>query len=137
MQKQPRASLPLSFPLSLSFFCCSLITALAAWAPNILPAPEKTPLEMPQLLPGPAAQPGCPARPRASSGSLPEGEFVERLGLVSLDYPTSDKLPRCPPSSFSIHRGSRKDRIFLLTLFCNPGKCLTYLTLSNLGKPHS
>lgn len=69
--------LPLSFPLSLSHFLLRLITALAACL-NIL-RPQKTPLEMPQLLPGPAAQPRLPrAAPRLLRFSA-RGEFVERL----------------------------------------------------------
>ena len=59
---------PPSLPLSLSLSRCGLITALAAWAPNILPLPE----DSPRNVPAPAAT-GRPARlPRAASSSLPE-----------------------------------------------------------------
>ena len=51
---------------------------------------------MAQLLPGVAAQLGCPARPRASSGSLPEesswrGTVAARSARVSNRVPSRSK----------------------------------------------
>ena len=80
-------SLPpsLSLSLSLSVSRCGLITALAAWAPNILPPPEDSSRN------GPApAGTGRPARlPRAAPRLFrfsARGEFVERLGLKGLPW---------------------------------------------------
>lgn len=109
--------------LSASLGCCAT-NALAAWARQI---PRRTPLEMFQILARADAQPGCRARLRASSGSLPEERPWAAGATVSPwstpPQPSCQGGPERRPSPFSIHRRLCKDQVFLLKLFCNPGKC--------------